>query len=458
MDDKIKNTLSQIERENSIFKNKGALDPLSLQTKIIGREKQIESLVRCLGQYKQGFMVPFITVHGRSGSGKSVVIKHVCGNLDGILSVSVNLRKSRTVFGATNVMLSELGRPNIRNSQGTNDAIEAIGDAIEAVLMQKQKTCFVLVLDELDVLFYDTRGRPSDFLYRLVTLGEDLRGKGLFLCIIGVLNNGLADYELDDRVRSRIGSTEIFFEPYAENRIFDILKERARDAFASPVSSEVLEYCAAVSSAEHGDARRAIDLLRVAGEIAGANNEVLQIKHADLARDRLQNDRVRLIVSEASYHFRVVCLALAKLVYTLDKDWHKTSAIYAEYKSLVKNMKPLGSRRISELLTELKNGGLVMSQTASHGRGGYGTSYMLTVPPEAIGEGLGKEWWVPIMAEDQKHKEMALLRMTEAKMQRDRGKARRGSFKISDLISRLANNAEYKEFDPFVSHAKNAKN
>lgn len=401
MNQEIQNLILQLEKKDAIFKNKKLLDALYVPEKIIGREKQKMELLKFLIGYKdQNYVVPFISIYGRSGSGKSVITKYVCDNLDGISYAIVNIRQARTIFGATNVILSGLGQQSVRSAQGMHYAIESIGSAIEAMLQKDGKRCFVLVLDEMDVLFYDQRNRPSDFLYRLVTLEERMRQKGLMLCIIGIMNNGLAEYELDDRVRSRIGSSEIFFEPYIENRILDILKERASEAFASPIDSSILEYCAEISSTEHGDARRAIDLLRVAAEIAGEQNEPLSKNHVNLAKEELQKDRVLSILSNGSYHFRVICLALAQLTYAQKKDWHSTSTIYAYYAGLVKNVKPLGERQVSNILTEIKNSGLVVSSTASHGRQGYGTQFKMTVTPNVMGNGVSPEWWKSIVLEE----------------------------------------------------------
>lgn len=401
MNQEIQNLILQLEKKDVMFKNKKLLDTLYAPEKIIGREKQKMELVKFLMGYKdQGYVVPFILIYGRSGSGKSVIVKYVCDNLDGISYTIANIRQARTIFGATNVILSGLGQPSVRSAQGMHYAIESIGNAIEAVLQKDGKQCFVLVLDEMDVLFYDQRNRPSDFLYRLVTLEERMRQKGLMLCIIGIMNNGLAESELDDRVRSRIGSSEIFFEPYPENRILDILRERANDAFASPVKSDILDYCAEISSTEHGDARRAIDLLRVAAEIAGEKNEPLSKNHVNIAKEKLQKDRVLSILSNGSYHFRVICLALAQLTYMRRKDWHPTSDIYTCYADLVKNVKPLGERQVSNILTEIKNFGLVVSSTASHGRGGYGTQFKMTVTPDVMGNGVSPEWWKMVVLEE----------------------------------------------------------
>ena len=59
---------------------------------------------------------------------------------------------------------------------------------------------------------------------------------------------------------------------------------------------------------------------------------------------------------------------------------------------MAKDSKPLGYRRVSELLTELENTGLVISQTSSHRRHGYGTQYKLVVSPEMVGKAVSSEW------------------------------------------------------------------
>ncbi|WP_166392124.1 hypothetical protein [Candidatus Nitrosotalea sp. TS] len=81
--------------------------------------------------------MPFISIYGRSGSGKSVITKYVCDNLDGISYAIVNIRQARTIFGATNVILSGLGQQSVRSAQGMHYAIESIGSAIEASVAKR---------------------------------------------------------------------------------------------------------------------------------------------------------------------------------------------------------------------------------------------------------------------------------------------------------------------------------
>jgi cell division control protein 6 len=263
------------------------------------------------------------------------------------------------------------------------------------------------VLDEFDVLLYDKRGKPSDFIYKLLVMEEKLREKGYLICIVAISNNVMSDYEVDDRVRSRIGTSEVFFEPYTKQAVLAILKDRAAKAFSQPVDSEILQYCADQSSQEHGDARRAIDLLRVAAEIAGKRGEKISKMHVDAALARLQRDRVSTTLSSASYHLKLTAAALARISYLTQEVWHSTSTVYNQYLHMLEkgdNTKPpLTYRRIAELLTELENMGLVTSHTSSKGRKGYGTQFKLAVPPEAIGKVCFPDWWSDLVQRKIQH-------------------------------------------------------
>jgi len=438
----IKKIVSKIEKEESIFSNKATLDSLLAPSHIVGREKEAESLVRFLASHKQGYVVPYISVYGRSGAGKSVVVRFVCDNLDEISYIFVNLRQAKTVFGAANLILAELGRENLKSAQGINLAVDTIGKEIESVLNQEGKKIFVLVLDELDTIFYDKRGKPSDFIYKLIVLEEKLRKKGFLLCIIGISNNVLSEYELDDRVKSRIGSSEVFFAPYSKSEVLSILKERAQQAFSVTLDGKVLERCAALSSAENGDARRAIDLLRVGAELAGAKGETLAVTHIDRASDELQKDRVSQMLSSASYHLRLACGSLARITYLTEEAWHPTSVLYNQYTKILQDgVKSLSYRRVSDLLTELENSGLVVSQTSSKGRHGYGTQYKLVVSPEMVGPLIGKEWWDDIVKTKHEHESEPVGGM---------GFGDLGSTKGFDNLEKMLNKVKKGKWDDFV--------
>lgn len=209
--DSIRNSIS---KKDSVFADKRYLDTLFLPSNIIGRQKQASEILRQIESIHAGYTVPLISVYGRSGSGKSTVVRFVCQSIDDIASFAfVNLRKSRTIFGCANLILGELGLPNLKSAEGVNAAIDKIGQRIDEILTSEKKKIFLLVIDEYDVIFHDTRSKPSDFVYKLLTLVENLRAKAVSLCIVTISNNALGDYDLDDRAKSRMGNCEVFFPP-----------------------------------------------------------------------------------------------------------------------------------------------------------------------------------------------------------------------------------------------------
>jgi len=428
--------VKKVEQQEKFFNKKSFLDTISYSEEIIGREKQTEELTCHLLGYKKGFVVPLVSAYGRSGSGKSTIVRFVCENLDGISPCIVNLRTVKTIFGSANLVLGELGEPNLKSAHGINAAISKIEEAIISKLTRENRKFLVMVLDEFDALFYNKKEKASDFVYKLLVLEEHLKEKGLMMTIICVSNNALAEYELDDRVRSRIGSSEIFFEPYSKEDVVNILAERIKDALADRVDKSIVEYCAEISSAGHGDARRAIDLLRTTSEIAAKEGEKISQVHVDKASHYLQNDRIIRIVATASPQFQLVCFSLARVSYLTDEPWHSTSRIYHQYRKLLpKETKPISYRRISEILTEIKDMGIVVSQTASMGRYGYGTRYRLITPPGMLGRIINKDGWQEIV-------------VNKAKRKKDLEQFRAGNIRSNDLLawSKYASAVGWKEY------------
>jgi len=316
---KIRELRTKIEKKNSVFSQKRFLDTMFLPSKIIGRENESEILLQHILSLKDGFVVPFVSVYGRSGSGK-----FVCENLEDIISTRfVNLRQAKTVFGCANMILSSLGDKPLSSAQGLNWAIDRIQSQIESILRKEDKKFFVLVLDEYDVIFSDKRGNPSDFVYKLLQMEENLRERGIWICTITISNNAMQEQDLDDRVKSRIGGVVVPFTPYLQSDVFGILHDRAKNAFKIKVSKEILEYCSQLSSSDHGDTRRALDLLRTAGELCDGTK--ITKENVDSALKYIQKDRAEEIVSTAPYHMRCIVGAICSLAIVHEQSWTATS-------------------------------------------------------------------------------------------------------------------------------------
>ncbi len=376
----------KVVNEEKIFADKSYLNTLSKPKIILGRENKIEEILRKLIGYKKGFAVPLVSIYGRSGSGKTTITRYVCENLKDISFCFVNLRKAKTFFGASNLILEALGKSPISSQSGLNSSIKSIENAITSKLEEQKKTTFVLILDEIDSILNDKRGKPSDFFYKLLVLEEKLKEKGFLVSLITISNNLFENYSLDDRVKSRIGHNQVFFEPYSEKEVFQILKRNSNKAFSSKIDDEVLHLCSELSSQEHGDARRAIELLRIAAETASMSDEKISKKHVLKAHEKIGRVTFGEFLVTSSFHMQYLCHAIGFISFVSRERWIATSSIYKTYKKLLaKEKMPLTYRRIFDLLNELEQAGIVISSTESRGRYGFGKQFQLTIPPEIIG-------------------------------------------------------------------------
>ncbi|KAF6248028.1 hypothetical protein C6990_00880 [Nitrosopumilus sp. b3] len=410
----LRKIVGDVRKQNSIFSNKSFLDSLMVPNSIVGRESESKKLVDYLLSYEKGLVVPLVSIYGRSGSGKSTIVKFVCENLD-LDFCYVNFRKAKTVFGCINLILSEMGHPNLKNAQGINSAFLILEGLIKETLEKSGNSLFVLCLDEFDTLFYDKRGKPSDFVYKLVVLVEKLRTLKKHMCIVTISNKVLSEFNLDDRVISRIGASEIYFDSYSQSDVLKIIRNRAKKSFLKKIDDDVLQHCANISSEEHGDARRAIDLLRTSGEIAGIENKKISKRHIDEAVSQLQKNQITTIISGGSYHFRLACAALSRLTYVNDEGWHSTSDLFKQYQQIISSdTRQISYRRFSEMLVELVNSGIAVSKTESRGRHGYGSQFKLSVDPDLIGNSCFPDWW-PSVVESKKRKDDAIRSMKALK-------------------------------------------
>ena len=206
-----------------------------------------------------------------------------------------------------------------------------------------------------------------------------------------------------------MGNSEVYFAPYSKDNVLEILQDRSKKAFSEKVDDIILQHCAKLSSDEHGDARRALDLLRLSGELC--DGKKITKLDVEKAHDQLQKDRIELIVSSASYHLKVVIGAVCVNIMNSDTGWTATSTIYNKYCEILrKDTKPLSYRRVVDLLVELENTGLVVSRTLSRGRHGYGTEYKLKVSPYMIGPFVGKKWWESVDDTKEREEQLDMLR------------------------------------------------
>lgn len=249
-------------------------------------------------------------------------------------------------------------------------------------LIDMKEQIVILVLDEIDALVNKI---GDNILYNLTRINQELKNSKL--TIIGISNNVSFIENLDPRVKSSLSEEEVIFPPYNANELKDILKERVMLAFYPEAISEgVIAKCAALAAQEHGDARKALDLLRVAGEIAERRGfAVITEEHVDEAESRLDTDKTLEIIKTQPKHSQAVFLAIL--------NQHKnglkhiqTGDIFDQYAQICKKngLKQLTQRRVSDLISELDMLGLVNAKVISKGRYGRTREISLNLSKKLI--------------------------------------------------------------------------
>jgi cell division control protein 6 len=175
---------------------------------------------------------------------------------------------------------------------------------------------------------------------------------------------------LDPRVFSSLSEEEIVFRPYDASELRNILLERSKLSFYEGTLSEAaLSICSALAAAEHGDARRALDLLRVAGEVAERQGaKAITEEHVREAEKHIEHNRVVEALKNLTLHSKLVLLS----VYHLSKSNATTGEIYDVYNELCGELGAglLTQRRLGTLVNELDAMGLLNARVVSMGRYG----------------------------------------------------------------------------------------
>jgi cell division control protein 6 len=222
----------------------------------------------------------------------------------------------------------------------------------------------------------------DNFLYNLTRLNSEL-GKAQ-ISLVGISNDLRFLDNLDPRVRSSLSEEELIFSPYNAIQLQDILKERAQQAFhKNSIDEGVIEKCAAYAAREHGDARRALDLLRVAGEMAAREgNNKIKLKHIDVANNKIERDKILDVVESEPRQFQLVLLSILNLTKNEEKVF--TGDVYTEYQNICNKIKMdiLTQRRVSSIISEFDMLGLINARNISRGSYGKTREIRSAIPKE----------------------------------------------------------------------------
>jgi cell division control protein 6 len=354
-----------------VFKDREVLRHDYLPGKLPHRETQIRQLGETVAPLLRGARSSNVFIYGNTGTGKTAVAKYVLTRLEfkakefnaPVKFSYVNCRLAGSEYRVFTGMCRSLGLQIPFTGLSVGEVFDRFKAGLDLAGM-----IFMVVLDEADAL---TRMRGDVLLYELTRMNEFLKRSKITL--IGISNDLRFKEFLDPRVLSSLSEEEIVFRPYDAGELRNILAERAQVAFVDKALSEAaLGLCAALAAAEHGDARRALDLLRVAGEVAERKGaSVVTEEHVREAERHIEHNRVFEALSNLTLHSKLVVLS----VYHLGKRDARgaiTGEISEVYNELSGDLgvTPLTQRRLSTLINELDAMGLLNAKVVSMGRYG----------------------------------------------------------------------------------------
>lgn len=359
-----------------IFNNRNALEPSYIPEILPHRDVQIKDIAEKTACALLGDAPPSFLCYGQTGTGKTATIRYVSQKL----AQQNSEIKPWWIYINCNVVSTPYRiLAHIYNTISRDEKIPPTGlpkDIIFKKLLGLLDSrvggsiCF-LVLDEIDILVEKKGG--NEILYDLTRLNENL--DHCKSSLIGISNKLKFRNSLDPRILSSLGEEHIVFPSYDASELRDILNERAKIAFHDYVLKEdVIPLCAALAAKEHGDARKALQLLRKAGELAErAQSKIVTSKYVEKAQEDIEKDYIMEYIKGMPLQAQLVLTSIY-LISKFSPDHIIISGdiydVHSEIRGLIPGVRQLTKRRISDYINELALSGIISAEVKSMGHYG----------------------------------------------------------------------------------------
>lgn len=391
-DDFLDNIFEKAAIGETLIKNRRTLTIDYVPEKLPFRDEETKTVAQTLSVVLKGARPSNLLLFGKPGTGKTAVVKKVIEHLYKkakelgleVIVPIINTKSANTAYKVLYEIAEDMGINKEEKKLQVHFTGLSMGEATDRILdfIGKKKLNVVLVFDEIDSLV-DKNG--DDILYNFTRANERI-SKGGFISLIGISNSLTFKDKLDPRVRSSLSEEEMVFNPYKVEQLQKILIDRARVAFNDgAIDGAAINLCAAMAGKENGDARKAIDLLRVAAEIAEREKaDKVEEKYIRLAQEKIEKDTNFEILKNSTTHTKIIIMAIMK------SKIGNTGEVYEIYSSLCRHteQEPLTQRRITQIISELDQLGLVISNIMSQGRYGRSQRIKIAVPVLTIKEAL----------------------------------------------------------------------
>ena len=420
--------------QNSVFRDKGLLDPDAVidEDRIVGRDEQLDDIITYLRPALQGNRPPNMLLYGPSGTGKSLIINAVCqqvlelansqGGRFGVIKINCQTIKShdRAVYRLVENAAAEAGvdvgipESGISTDQKLNRFYEILSNHFDSV---------VIILDEVDLLVgrqRDPNDEPaySKLLYQLSRASQLGRIAG-HVSVAALTNDPRFMEDLDGRAESSFNPQDVVFSDYDANQLQAIL-ERRHDAYQDGVLEDgIIPLSSAFAAQDHGDARKAIDLFRKAGEIADREGEdTVREEHVRDAQKEAERDRTLTQMQGLSTQKKLSLYATAIVPVYSQRNLNAvpSTVAYRVYQYLTDLLDADEKSRDSYLryMSEAETYNFVTSEKRGRGYGsGVHKEYTFVDDPKVVAETLQAD----IRLEEVEHEEDLIQSIVNAQIE-----------------------------------------
>jgi cell division control protein 6 len=344
----IEDMLLEFDEQEGLIRDRSLLDPNYVveEDRIVGRDEQLQEVTKMLRVALGDNRPPNLFLYGPSGTGKSLITKAVCNNISRICD-------TRDIsFGTIEVNCQDLDTLGVAVYELTKQAANQAGVEVEVPkhgvatkekwdelyrIVNEHFDSVVFVLDELDMLVGRRDKQEPAFsrlLYQLSRAGANDE-LAAYISVVAISNDAKMMEAVGSRALSSFTPEDVHFDDYDANQLQSILRRR-KDAFHDGVVEEdVIPLAAAFAAQTHGDARKAIDLIRVAGELAEREGDAsVREEHVREAQEKVEKNRVLEVVRGISTQKKLCLYATAAVAAQTDNGSARSTTGYRVYQFL----------------------------------------------------------------------------------------------------------------------------
>ena len=387
----------------SVFTNRDLVEPDTIidEERIVGRDEQLESVVSFLKPTLQGNRPPNMLLYGPAGTGKSLIIGAVTQQIIELCKskgerfgvISINCQPINTLDQAVYELVQTVAK-NVDAEVGVPETGVSTKRKYRRLyeLINENYDSVIFILDEIDLLVgrrANDEPAYSKLLYQLSRASNtnDIEGR---VSVAALTNDPKFMENIDGRAESSFNPRDVYFPDYDANQLRQILKNR-RDAFRpDALEDDVIPLVAAFAAQSHGDARKAIDLFRGAGDLSDERGEEeVREEHVRESQEEIDKDRSLKLVEGLTTQKKISLYATAAVVrYSRRSGSSVPSPVgFKVYQWVTDELDADQMTRETyvKYVKELSTYGLISTSRKSRGRGGgMYMEFTFTGDPTAI--------------------------------------------------------------------------